>query len=101
MLLDAELVSRWSRLTADRNPLHVDDEYARSTRFGRTIVQGHLIAAVGLDALAEAGFDRGTVTFTFHEPIPVGTEVTICTTLDGMEIRALGGRPVDVVVVPA
>lgn len=101
VVLNADLVSAWSTLTADHNPLHVDDQFARSTSFGRTIVQGHLIATLGVDALVDGGFAVGLVTFTFREPIPVGTEVTITATAASLSVVASGRQPVDVLVEPA
>lgn len=41
-----ETLEAWARLSGDHNPLHVDPEYARRTRFGGTICHGHLTLAV-------------------------------------------------------
>jgi 3-hydroxybutyryl-CoA dehydratase len=46
----------FAALTGDAHPLHYDDEYAKTTRFGRPIVHGlHLMAltALGAAPLAE------------------------------------------------
>ena len=46
----------FAALTGDAHPLHYDDEYAKTTRFGRPIVHGlHLMAltALGSAPLAE------------------------------------------------
>lgn len=39
------LVEGFAALSGDHNPLHTDDDYARTTRFRRRIAHGHLVAA--------------------------------------------------------
>ena len=54
-ITDADVLG-FAALTGDAHPLHYDDEYAKSTRFGRPIVHGlHLMAmtALGAAPLAE------------------------------------------------
>ena len=44
-------VLAFAALTGDAHPLHYDDEYAKTTRFGRPIVHGlHLMALTALGA---------------------------------------------------
>jgi len=44
-------VLAFAALTGDGHPIHYDDEYARTTRFGRPIVHGlHLMALTALGA---------------------------------------------------
>jgi 3-hydroxybutyryl-CoA dehydratase len=38
-------IAAFAALSGDRNPLHMDDSYARSTAFGRRIAHGLLVAA--------------------------------------------------------
>ncbi|MFL6374203.1 MAG: MaoC family dehydratase [Pyrinomonadaceae bacterium] len=40
-----ELIRDFARLSGDHNPIHPDEEFARSTRFGRRIAHGMLSGA--------------------------------------------------------
>src|SRR5260370_30436972 len=42
LTLTAEHVATYGRLTGDQNPLHFDEAFAATTRFGRLVVQGGL-----------------------------------------------------------
>lgn len=42
LTLTEEHVRTYAELTGDRNPLHFDEGFAASTRFGRRVVQGGL-----------------------------------------------------------
>ena len=47
---EADVLS-FAALTGDKHPIHYDDEYAKTTRFGRPIVHGlHLMALTALGA---------------------------------------------------
>ena len=46
LTVTAEMVSAYAEITGDYNPLHFDEEFAASTRFGRLMAQGGI--AVGL-----------------------------------------------------
>jgi 3-hydroxybutyryl-CoA dehydratase len=49
-ITNADVLS-FAALTGDKHPLHYDDEYAKTTRFGRPIVHGlHLMALTALGA---------------------------------------------------
>jgi acyl dehydratase len=38
-----EGLRRWAALSGDANPIHVDEAYAATTRYGSTIAHGHLV----------------------------------------------------------
>lgn len=37
-----DAIDAWATVSEDFNPLHVDPEYAKTTRFGGTIAHGHI-----------------------------------------------------------
>jgi 3-hydroxybutyryl-CoA dehydratase len=75
-----EDVRAFAELTGDRNPVHLDDEYAASTRFGRRIAHGMLGASLISAVLANELPGRGTVylsqTLRFTAPVFLGDTVT-------------------------
>ncbi|MGB9820418.1 MAG: MaoC family dehydratase [Pseudothermotoga sp.] len=44
-LITEKMVKEFSELTGDKNPVHLDEDYARSTRFGKRICHGMLAAS--------------------------------------------------------
>jgi epothilone polyketide synthase D len=52
MRLTPDAVDRFARWSGDRNPLHVDPEFARQTYFGQPIAHGALAVIGALDAAA-------------------------------------------------
>jgi 3-hydroxybutyryl-CoA dehydratase len=66
----------FAALTGDAHPIHYDDEYAKSTRFGRPIVHGlHLMALTALGAtplsaqLADSMIAMLEQQATFRKPV--------------------------------
>lgn len=56
--IDQERILRWAELSGDFNRLHVDEEYARETRFKGTIAHGPMSLAF-LNELMMACFGKG------------------------------------------
>lgn len=79
---DAEIAA-FAELSGDRNPLHLDEAYARGTVFGGRVAQGALGLAVATGLVNQLGLTRGTlVAFTgvewrFRRPLFPGTRVTL------------------------
>jgi acyl dehydratase len=73
-------VAQFASLTQDTNPLHVDPEYARKTRFGGCIVHGmfgaSLIAAVIGTKLGGPIYLGQTLKFLL--PARIGDTLTAC-----------------------
>lgn len=57
---DAEIVA-FAELSGDRNPLHLDDEYARGSSFGGRVAHGALGIALATGLMAQAGLTAGTL----------------------------------------
>jgi len=66
--------------TGDHNPVHVDEAFAKTTRFGRTIAHGmlsaSLISAVLANKLPGAGSIYLSQTLKFVAPVFPGDEIT-------------------------
>ena len=92
-----EIVRGFSELLGDRNPIHLDEEFARSTRFGRRIAHGMIaasqISAVIGNAVPGPGAIYLNQTLQFVAPVFVGdtviTTVTVSTIKDGKPIATL------------
>jgi acyl dehydratase len=73
-------VRRFIEITGDRNPLHVDEEFAARTQFGRRVLHGMLTASifstmVGM-LLPGTGAIYRSQTINFLRPVHVGETVT-------------------------
>jgi len=75
-----EDVHSLAEVTGDFNPLHLDEEYARTTRFGRRIVHGvfsgGLISAVLGNVLPGAGSIYLSQQIEFLAPVYIGDTIT-------------------------
>lgn len=78
--LTREDVRTYAELTGDRNPLHLDEEFAAETKFGRLVVQGGLTTGL-LHALVAMDMPGpGTVflsqDWNFTAPVFIGDTIT-------------------------
>jgi len=75
-----QMVLQYAEITGDKNPVHIDDEYAKTTRFGRRIAHGMLSAGFISRALAmhlgPGGIYLGQ-TLKFLKPVYVGDKLEI------------------------
>jgi 3-hydroxybutyryl-CoA dehydratase len=73
-------IQRFADLVGDHNPVHLDDAYAQTTRFGRRIAHGMLSASLLSAVLANQLPGEGTVylsqTLKFVAPVFPGDTVT-------------------------
>ena len=74
-------VQKFADVTGDDNPLHVDEEYAAETRFGKPIAHGVLLLGIISKVLGRDFPGHGSVAVSlsarFLRPVLVGTEVKI------------------------
>jgi 3-hydroxybutyryl-CoA dehydratase len=75
-----EMIRLFADLTGDTNPVHLDDAYAASTRFGRRIAHGMIAAGLISATLANDLPGPGTVylsqTLQFKAPVHPGDIIT-------------------------
>jgi 3-hydroxybutyryl-CoA dehydratase len=75
-----EDIRAFADLTSDHNPVHLDDEFAQQTKFGRRIAHGMLSASLISAVLANQLPGRGTVylgqSLQFVAPVFPGDTVT-------------------------
>ena len=73
-------IQRFADASGDHNPLHLDDEFAKSTRFGRRIAHGmfsaSLISAVLANELPGQGSIYLAQTLKFVAPVFPGNTIT-------------------------
>ena len=92
---DAEIVA-FAELSGDRNPLHLDEEYARGTPFGGRVAHGALGIAVATGLMARTGVTAGTLVallgldWRFVAPIRPGDRLRLTLRVAGR--RELPGR---------
>jgi len=73
-------VDAFADVTGDHNPVHVDEEFAKTTRFGKRIAHGMLTASLISAVLANELPGEGSVylgqTLQFVAPVFPGDEIT-------------------------
>lgn len=87
--IDQSDIDAFARVTGDHNPVHLDEEFAKTTRFRRRIAHGMLTASLISAVLANKLPGEGSVylgqTLQFVAPVFPGDEVTARVTVK--EIR--------------
>jgi acyl dehydratase len=56
-----DMIKKFSDLTGDKNPIHLDDEYAKNTVFGKRIAHGMLISSFFSKIIAEKYPGKGSI----------------------------------------
>jgi acyl dehydratase len=76
-----EDVQLFADITGDDNPIHIDQEFAASTRFGKPIVHGVLLLGIISKVLGRDFPGPGSIAVSissrFLRPVPVGSTITV------------------------
>ena len=84
-LVTDELIRKFADVSGDYNPIHLDEEAAEKTRFGRRIAHGMLsgafISAVLGYELSERNIVYLSQTLRFTAPVFIGDTVTATATI--------------------
>ena len=78
----------WVGLTGDMNPVHIDTEYASTTRFKDVIIPGLMVAGLISTVMTKSTFGNvySGQTLKFLKPVYVGDTITaVATVIDKLE----------------
>lgn len=78
----------WVGLTGDMNPVHIDAEYGKTTRFKDVIVPGLLVAGLISTVMTKSTFGNvySGQTLKFLKPVYVGDTITaVATVIEKMD----------------
>lgn len=74
-------VRTFAEVTGDDNPIHIDEEAGRASRFGQPVVHGVYVLGLASKVLGRdfpgAGSIAVSIEAKFLRPVPVGETVTI------------------------
>jgi 3-hydroxybutyryl-CoA dehydratase len=79
-----EMVKLFAKATGDYNPIHMDEEYAKKTRFGSRIAHGMLTGGIISRVLAMKVHNEGiylSQNLKFMKPVYIGDTITAELTL--------------------
>lgn len=86
-----KMVQQFAEMSGDFNPIHMDEEYAKTTKFGRRIahgmIAGSLISRTLAMELGPGGIYLGQ-TLKFMAPIFIGDTVEITITVSTLRERS-------------
>jgi 3-hydroxybutyryl-CoA dehydratase len=81
VVVDQALINAYAQLSGDMNPLHLDAEFAKTTKFGRTIAHGMMtlafVSQMMRDWAGPAWEDMGQLAVTFVAPVFAGDVVIV------------------------
>jgi len=81
VIITQSLVDDFAKISGDYSPIHMNEEFAKSTKFGRKIVHGMLLASllsrmVGMYLPGKYAL-YSSQSLEFHNPCFVGDKITV------------------------
>ena len=81
-------VNRFAEISGDFSPIHMDEDYAQNTKFGKCLVHGMYIGAIISRIIGMELPGKGTIyvsqNMQFKRPIFIGSRVTV-----GVEVKEI------------
>jgi acyl dehydratase len=87
-VIDDKLVRGYADLTGDHNPIHVDDAFAKRTKFHQRIAHGGILFGLVSMVLGDKMPGIGTIYMSqlvnFHAPVFINDKVTVVVTITAL-----------------
>jgi len=81
VIIDEEIIKKFANISGDFNPLHMDEQYAKETKFGKRVVHGMLLASFFSRLVGMYLPGKNALYFSqnlnFVEPCFIGDKVTV------------------------
>lgn len=84
ILITQDMITKYAEVTGDYNPIHVDEEYAKKTKFGKCIAHGMLMGGFFSRCLVDTFGGNGIYLgqdMKFTNPVFVGDKIEVSMTL--------------------
>src|SRR5208283_3610858 len=99
-VIDDKLVHGFAELTGDRNPIHLDDAFAKKTKFGQRIAHGGILFGMISKVLGMDMPGVGTVFLSqlvnFRGPVFINDTITLEATIS--ELLPQNGAKISTVI---
>lgn len=80
-LITEDIITEYSKISQDMNPVHLDDEYAKNSIFKKKIAHGMLLGGYISSIIANEYPGEGSIylqqTFNFINPCYIGDEIEV------------------------